>query len=338
MTIEATAPTAVPLFQPGQAVGGYQIEAVLGSGGVADVYRARTASGEQVVLKVLNRTAAAQAKIRLLFRQEYELVARLRHPGVVQMLGTGQIETYPYIAMPFVEGETLEAFLVKHPKLGEAASVDIGRQLATTLDYVHSQGIVHRDLKPGNVLLTQDGRALLFDFGTALNLRSGAIDEGGIYGTPAFLAPEQVRNSATVDGRADLYSLGVLLYRMVSGRKPFYGGRSEVLEAHLHEPPPPPSEFAYVSPELEAVILKTLAKTPAERFQSGAELAAALMAVHLVDPPERVPLSRRLLQWLRGTPAPATTGVTGSGSAAMIQPRGSPTAVAQISPADSDRR
>jgi serine/threonine protein kinase len=249
--------------------------------------------------------AANQPNLRRLFRNEYQLAARLRHPGIVQVYEMGEIDGHPYIAMMLVQGMTLEAYLAANPKLGETASVEIGRQVALALDYVHEQGIVHRDLKPANILISNDGRAYLFDFGASLNRRTAAPEEfHGIYGTPAFLAPEQIRSSADLDGRADLYSLGVILYRMVSGRKPFYGSRNEVLEAHLQEAPPPPSKFAYVSPELEAVILKAIAKDPADRFQSGAKLAAALQAAKLEPPPERLPIGQRILEWFRGAPAP----------------------------------
>jgi serine/threonine-protein kinase len=209
--------------------------------------------------------------------------------------------------MALVEGMTLEEFLSKNRTLGETASVKIAKQVAQALDYVHQHGVIHRDLKPANILISQDGRALLFDFGAALNRNTPPlVAMDGIYGTPAFLAPEQIRDSQSVDGRADLYSLGVILYRMVSGRKPFYGGRDELLEAHLHQPPPPPSEFAYVSPELEAVILKAIRKDPTQRFQTGAEFAAALDEVELKPPPERVALPQRILQWIRGAPEPTS--------------------------------
>ena len=143
------------------------------------------------------------------------------------------------------------------------------RQVAEALDYLHSQGYVHRDVKSSNILLGQGGRAVLFDFGTVYNIHNPTNNAQGIYGTPAFLAPEQIRAEETPDGRSDLYSLGIVLYLMVAGRKPFYGSREEVLNAHLRQQPPPPSEFRWVSPELEGVILKALAKKPAERFESG---------------------------------------------------------------------
>jgi serine/threonine protein kinase len=305
MSHPVSGPPVVAPLQPGQRFGGYQIEKQLGVGAMAVAYSARAEDGRMVALKVLTPAAANQPNLRRLFRNEYQLAARLRHPGIVQVYEMGEIDGHPYIAMMLVQGMTLEAYLAANPKLGETASVEIGRQVALALDYVHEQGIVHRDLKPANILISNDGRAYLFDFGASLNRRTAAPEEfHGIYGTPAFLAPEQIRSSADLDGRADLYSLGVILYRMVSGRKPFYGSRNEVLEAHLQEAPPPPSKFAYVSPELEAVILKAIAKDPADRFQSGAKLAAALQAAKLEPPPERLPIGQRILEWFRGAPAP----------------------------------
>ncbi len=282
-----------------QRLGGYVVETVLGQGAVAVVYRARSPQGRVVALKVLNDGAAAQPKIRLMFQNEYRITSRLQYPGIVQVRDTGMIDGHLFIAMDLVEGKTLQDFQSKDKGLGETVAVNLTRQLANTLYYVHQQQVVHRDLKPSNIFVTQDGRALLFDFGAALDLRAPPQEEAsGIYGTPGFLAPEQIRNGNTVDGRADLYSLGVIFYRMVTGRRPFYGTREDVLDAHLYTPPPPPSELGYVSPELEVVLLKLLAKDPAARYQTGAELITALEQVHLEAPPEGAP--QRLLRWLRG--------------------------------------
>lgn len=280
-----------------QRLGGYTIDAVLGQGAMAVVYRARSPQGSMVALKVLTEMAAAQPKLRTMFQNEYRITSRLQHPGVVQVREAGMIEGHFFIAMDLVQGKTLQDFQGKDKGLGEAPSVNLVRQLAGTLDFVHQQQVVHRDLKPANIFITQDGRALLFDFGAALDRRAPVTEEaGGIYGTPGFLAPEQIRNGNAVDGRADLYSLGVIFYRMLTGRRPFYGPREDVLAAHLHTLPLPPSEFGYISPELEAVLLKLLAKDPAARYQSGADLLRALDHVHLQAPPERAP--QRLLRWL----------------------------------------
>ncbi|MEZ4731698.1 MAG: serine/threonine-protein kinase [Caldilineaceae bacterium] len=202
-----------------------------------------------------------------------------------------------FIAMDLVEGKTLQDFQSKDKGLGEAPAINLARQLASTLRLCASAAGGASRSQPSNIFVTQDGRALLFDFGAALDLRTAIEGEAsGIYGTPGFLAPEQIRNGNAVDGRADFYSLGVVFYRMITGRRPFYGTREDVLDAHLYTAPPPPSEFGYISPELEPVLLKLLAKDPVARYQTGAELLTALDGVHLEAPPERAP--QRLLRWL----------------------------------------
>ncbi len=284
-------------------LGAYAIDAVLGQGAVAVVYRARSPHGQTVALKVLTDAAASQRRIRDLFQSEYRITSRLRHPGIVQVFDAGEIDGHPFMSMQVVGGKTLQDFVRNDKALGEAPAIDIVRQLANTLDYVHGQQIVHRDLKPTNIFITQDGRALLFDFGTALDLRNKVdLPDAGIYGTPGFLAPEQIQHGDDVDGRADLYSLGIIFYRLVAGRRPFYGSREDVLDAHLHEKPPPPSQFAYVSPGLETIILKLLEKDPEARYATGAELSKALDAVELQPPPAGAP--QRLMRWLQDTLSP----------------------------------
>jgi serine/threonine-protein kinase len=287
------------MLRPAQQFGPYRIEQVIGQGAVAVVYQARQMNGRVVALKVLMPAAAREPHMRQLFQHEYQILARLRHPGVIEVYDAGQIDSKPYIAMPLIQGITLEEFLVDNEKPGEAASLEIARQVANTLDYVHSQGIVHRDLKPGNLFVASNRRIILFDFGAALDQQGPAeVERQGIYGTPSFVAPEQIRQDGTVDGRADLYALGVILYRMLTGRKPFYGSRAEVLHAHLHQPPPKPSDFSYVSPQVEALVLKALAKDPADRFQSGQDFEQALSTVQIEAPPEPASLPQRILGWL----------------------------------------
>lgn len=296
-----------PPEQPLRRLGPYHIEGVLGQGAAAMVYRAQRQDGSAVALKVLHRAAGGNALVREAFQRETKIMLKLNHPGIVRALDAGQIEGHFYMALALVSGETVEALLTRQKKLGEAPTIDIGIQVANALDYLHRQRVVHRDIKPSNILLSERSRAILFDFGAAIDLGVEQPLVGQVYGTPSFLAPEQARGDAQIDGRADIYALGVTLYRMVAARKPFYGSRSELLEAHLVTPPPRPSHFTYVSPALESVILTALAKNPADRYQTGAELASALEDARSGSEsasPGAQELPQRLLHWLRNAIAP----------------------------------
>jgi len=280
-----------------QSLGAFQIDSVLGQGGMAIVYKARGRDGRDVALKVLSGAIANRPKMREMFQREFRTVYKLNHPNIVRVFDIGEANGQFYIAMQLAEGPTLGDFLQKQKKLSEVLAIEIARQLADILNYVHEQGIVHRDIKPSNVLLDQRRRPLLFDFGTALDVADPMPDsDKGVYGTPGFLSPEQILSGNMVDGRADLYSLGIMLYLMASGRKPFYGDRDDVLSAHINEPPPPPSKFAKFSPALEEVILKSIEKDPADRYQTGQEFAQALTGVEPAPPPQ--PIGRRAMRWL----------------------------------------
>lgn len=278
-------------------IGRYTVEAPIGWGAAAVVHRARGPNNQVVALKILHPEAARFPQIRQSIQQEYQVLSRLRHPGILRVYDAGETNGLFYIVMEYLEGETLEAFLERAKVASEEMAIRIGRQVAEALDYLHAQGYVHRDVKTSNIFLTRSGRAVLFDFGTVRRMDEPPTEQG-IYGTPAFLAPELIQPEQPVDGRADLYSLGVVLYRMVSGRKPFYGSRQEVLDAHLHQKPPPPSDFHWVSPELEQVICKALEKAPQDRYQTGREMAEALAAVKVTPPKPKPPLTQRLRTWI----------------------------------------
>ncbi len=261
----------------GQQLGPYQIETILGSGGMAVVYKARQTDGQVVALKVLFPPPGAGAEIRARFEREAHTAARLHHPAIVRVLDAGQAGDQAYLAMRFVEGQTLANRLAQAAPLDEATAADIAWQIADALYYAHSQGVVHRDVKPSNILLTATGQVLLTDFGVAQALDTPALTRTGhTVGTPAYMAPEQASGDQPVDGRADLYALGVVLYQMVTGRTPFQGSTPQVLHAHVYKPPPAPSTVAPVSPAMEAVIMRALAKDVSQRFQTGAAMAQAL--------------------------------------------------------------
>lgn len=273
--------------------GRYRIEGELGRGAVATVYAAQSATGGALALKVLHREVAGNSKIRNAFLHEYRMLTRLRHRNIIRVYETGEINGRYYIAMDLVQGETLAEFLHRNRKFGEQATLAITRQLASALAYLHAERMVHRDVKPSNVLMTRDARAILFDFGAVLEMGQAGEDRG-IYGTPAYLPPEQILAVPDLDGRADLYALGVTMYQMLVGRRPFQGSRQELLEAHLHEPPPAPTQFGHVTPELEMIVLKLLEKERDDRYADAAALIDALDTVV----PESQGVGSRLRRWL----------------------------------------
>ena len=259
------------------------------------VYRARRPNGEAVALKVLFPPPGVGPELLARFEREARTAARLNHPAIVRVLDVGHAADHPYMAMTLVEGQTLSMRLAQVGKFDEAIIADIAWQIADALYYAHRLGVVHRDVKPSNILLTDQGRALLTDFGVAQAFDDVALTRTGhTVGTPAYMAPEQAIGSAEVDGRADLYSLGVVLYQMVTGRAPFQGSTPQVLHAHVYQPPPPPSTIAQVSPEMEAIILKAMAKNASERFQTGAAMAQALAQLE-DQTSDRVPVTPALV-------------------------------------------
>lgn len=283
-------------------IGGYQVESLIGEGAAATVYRAHAATatpGEAthpVALKVLKPEATKQPHVLACFQFEARVLSRLEHRGILRVYDAGADDDRMYTAMELIDGVSLDNVLIANKRLTPPQAVDIARQLADALDYLHRSGYVHRDIKPANLMLTPEGRVVLFDFGTVVRIKDGAPYEAGLYGTPSFLAPEQTVAGGKIDGRADLYSLGIMLYMMVAGRKPYYGSRSEVLDAHLRATPPRPSKFARISPELESVILKSVAKKSDDRFQTGAVFAHALATLPSLASPS---IGERLRGWLR---------------------------------------
>jgi predicted ATPase/Tfp pilus assembly protein PilF len=252
----------------------YRIDANLGQGGMGVVYRARdTLLDRDVAVKVLSdANLSAEGRARLL--REAQAAARLSHPNVVGVFDAGEADDVFFIVMELVDGKTLYSRL----PLPLDMCLAVARQLCAALGHAHAHGIIHRDLKPENVIITPDNTAKLMDFGLAWSAAASRLTaEGAILGTVFYLSPEQALGEA-VDGRADLYALGVMLYEMVTGRLPF-DDRDPlvVITQHLHTTPKPLREICpELPPTLEAIILKLLAKKPADRFASASEVEAAL--------------------------------------------------------------
>jgi len=274
-TIEPT-----PSGLTGKTLGLYRILARLGRGGTANVYKAYQPSLDRyVAVKALHPHLAEDEDFIRRFEREASAVARLRHPNIVQVHDFDHTGDLYYMVMEFIEGPSLRdelharSFSDKLFTLPEVAHV-FGA-VGSAIDYVHEQGMVHHDLKPANILFTSKGQVVVSDFGISRMVAD--YDEGGVYGTPKYMSPEQVQ-SQRPDKRSDIYSLGIILFEMVTGQVPFDDDTPyTIITRHISDPLPPPSSLkSDLSPEVEQVVLKAAAKSPDDRHQSGRELARAL--------------------------------------------------------------
>ncbi len=260
--------------------GRYRVLGRIGSGGMADVYRAEdTHLGREVALKVLHRRFAQDAEFVERFRREAKAAAGLQHPHVVSVFDRGEYEGTYYIAMECLQGRTVKDLVNEAAPLDPLHVIDLGIQILQAAGFAHRNGVIHRDFKPHNVIVDDEGVAKVTDFGIARAGASEMTETGSIMGTAQYLSPEQAQGHA-VTAASDLYSIGVMLYEMLTGRLPFPGDSAvSIALKHLSEPPPPMSgEGLAIEPNLEAVVLGALAKDPLARWQSGEDFAAALDA------------------------------------------------------------
>jgi tetratricopeptide (TPR) repeat protein len=263
----------------------YHVEQELGGGGMSRVFLAEEMRlGRKVVIKVLPPEMAAGVSVER-FEREIQLAAKLQHPHVVPLLTAGSRDDLLYYIMPFIEGESLRAKLAREGELPVAEAVRILKDVLDALAHAHEHGVVHRDIKPDNVLLSGD-HALVTDFGVAKAVSAstgeGSLTSVGVaLGTPAYMAPEQATADPHVDGRADIYAVGVLAYEMLSGRPPFTGTSAQaVLSAHLTQPPEPVTTYRETVPaSLNELILRCLAKKAADRWQRARDLMPQLDAL-----------------------------------------------------------
>ncbi len=258
----------------------YRIIGHLGTGGMAEVYCAQDLKLERrVALKLLHDRFAADEEFVERFRREASSAARLQHQYVVSVYDSGEYDDTPYIAMEYVDGRTLKELVRASGPLAPALAVDLTVQVLRAARFAHRRGVIHRDFKPQNVIVDDEGRAKVTDFGIA---RAGASDmtqTGSIMGTAQYLSPEQAQGHA-VNARSDLYSIGIILYELLTGRVPF-DAESAVTVAlkQVSETPIPPRRLnPAVTPELEAIVLRALAKDPTDRFADADEFIAALEA------------------------------------------------------------
>jgi serine/threonine protein kinase len=298
-------------LRSGTRLGPYELLALLGAGGMGEVYRARdTRLDRHVAVKVIPPSLARDRRRLKRFELEARAVAALNHPSIVSIFDVGTHKGTRFVVMELAEGETLRQILSRGP-LPVRAAMEVAIQAAEGLEAAHAKGIVHRDLTPGNLIATPEGRTKVLDFGLAklvshaMSTRDGGSrreessisEEGSVVGTVPYMAPEQIRGEP-VDARTDLFALGVVLYEMVTGRRPFTGDTAaDVASAILRDPPPPARELrADLPEELERILDRCLEKEPARRFGSARELIEAL---------------RRGIAKLESSPTARTSGRSG---------------------------
>lgn len=291
----------------------YELGRMLGEGGMACVYLARDVRlGRDVAVKVLSDQLAQRQGFRERFLREARLAAALDHPNIVPIYDFGD-ESALFLVMPFVSGGSLQ-HLVREGPMDPARVATYGAQIADALDYAHQRNVVHRDVKPANILIHADGRLMLSDFGLAKILSTGAPvakRNRPDAGTPEYMAPEQIEGQS--DPRSDIYGLGVVLYLLLTGKLPFTGPTpGAVMEEHLTRLAEPPRRInPAVTPAMDAVVLRALAKHPDDRYQTATELGAALLAAVVAGDAEPLPfladggLQSSLPPWLSVPSLPA---------------------------------
>ena len=267
----------------------YSILRLLGRGGMGSVYLARDTALERLVaVKVLPLEKGEDVASRERFRREARTAARLTHPNIVPLHGFGEADGMLYLVMGYVQGEPLSARMRRGAPLGLAESRRIGAEIADALDHAHGRGVVHRDIKPDNILIDDEtGRAMLADFGIAKARGGGAAvtQAGGVVGTPAYMSPEQASGREELDGRSDLYSLGIVLYESVAGRLPFEGrdGGEQLVKRLTQEPRALKEARSDVPDDLAAAVMRCLAKDPEARFPDARRLREAIAPTGLDD-------------------------------------------------------
>src|SRR3954465_2617919 len=258
--------------------GRYRIQRRIGSGGMADVYSAEDSQlGREVALKVLHRRFARDAEFVERFRREASAAAGLQHPNVVSVFDRGEFDGTYYIAMEYLPGRTLKDVIREEAPLDQQRVIGMAIQILQAAAFAHRRGVIHRDFKPHNVIVGDDGRLKVTDFGIARAGASEMTETGSIMGTAAYLSPEQAQGQR-VGAPSDLYSIGVIVYEMLTGRVPFAGESAGwIALKHVSEEPPPLRQLRPdVHPRLEQAVGRALLKDPAQRYASADEFIAAL--------------------------------------------------------------
>lgn len=285
---EASAAEALKLtntpIPPDYRVGDYQLVSLLGEGGMASVYRAESLSGDTFAIKIPHGDCLDDPEFLDRFQREIDISRSLHHPAILRIHDTGSYRTdrfaaVPYLVMEIVRGQTIDRILKERGRMPLSEAARIVRTAAEALDMAHQKGVVHRDIKPQNMMITERGQLKLMDFGIARAWNSKTITSTGTaLGTPAYMSPEQVSDSKGVDPRTDLYSLGVVLFELLSGRIPFDDDDPmKIIVKHMTDPPPSLRSMDPTIPvEVESLVYRMLAKTPQERPERAADVADVL--------------------------------------------------------------
>ncbi|HEY6931615.1 MAG TPA: serine/threonine-protein kinase [Thermoanaerobaculia bacterium] len=318
----------------GQRFGGYEILEELGSGGMGRVYRAKNITLERVVaLKMLAPAFSVDQDFVARFLKEARSAARLNHPNIVQIYDFGNVEGIYYLAMEYVNGESLRAY-VKRQKFTEKSAIAVVREAVRALGVAHAEGIVHRDIKPDNIMLTTKGELKLVDLGIAKRLDEDQdlTQTGQAVGTPQYISPEQIRG-LRVDARADIYSLGATFYHLLTGRPPYKGtSAAVVMTLHLTEPLPDPRTFEpSLSQGVCRVLRKMLAKERDERYSDVAALDRDLYKLQLGQTPEPEEPSETAIATAISASGPSLD-IAGTPPPFVTTPAGSPPQVAVATP------
>ncbi|MDQ7025273.1 MAG: serine/threonine-protein kinase [Anaerolineae bacterium] len=266
----------IPDNLSGRQIGAYELQDVIGRGGMAEVYQA-VGNDSIVAIKVMHSHYLYDEENLKRFQREGEFGLGMIHDHIVAVYEVGEIEKVPYLVMEFVDGEDLRSIIRRTNKYTINDVTLWMRDICNALDMAHEQGYIHRDIKPSNIMVRPSGDAVLMDFGIAKFKYATTHITGASVGTIDYMAPEQIQNSKHIDHRADIYSLGIVVYELLTGLLPFEGSIPQVMYAHMNYPPPDPRDFNALVPEKIALaVMKALAKNPNDRFQSAGEFALAL--------------------------------------------------------------